>query len=87
MKTSFILVLAVVFAFRVSLDAAEPAKPKPAPPQPTSADISFGPHDVGCSRDWANTASNDPIEHESSLVTCVAAYRCQPTFDPQRMQE
>ena len=24
---------------------------------------------------------------ESSLVTCVAAYRCQPTFDPQRMQE
>ncbi len=42
---------------------------------------------VGCSRDWANSSSNDPVEHESSLVTCVAAYRCQPTFDPMHMQE
>ncbi len=42
---------------------------------------------VGCSRDQANAASNDPVERESSLVTCVAAYRCQPTLDPQRMQE
>lgn len=42
---------------------------------------------VGCSRDHANPASNDPVECESSLVTCVAAYRCQPTFDPKRMQE
>ena len=42
---------------------------------------------VGCSRDHANTASADPVERESSLVTCVAAYRCQPTFDPVRMQE
>lgn len=42
---------------------------------------------VGCSRDWANAASADPVERESSLVTCVAAYRCQPTFDPVRMQE
>lgn len=42
---------------------------------------------VGCSRDWAKAASNDPVERESSLVTCVAAYRCQPTFDPKRMQE
>ena len=42
---------------------------------------------VGCSRDWANAASIDPVERESSLVTCVAAYRCQPTFDPKRMQE
>jgi len=42
---------------------------------------------VGCSRDQANTASSDPVERESSLITCVAAYRCQPTFDPKRMQE
>ena len=42
---------------------------------------------VGCSRDWAKPDASDPVERESSLVTCVAAYRCQPTFDPQRMQE
>lgn len=42
---------------------------------------------VGCSRDQANAASNDAVERESSLVTCVAAYRCQPTLDPVRMQE
>ena len=32
-------------------------------------------------------ASSDSVERESSLVTCVAAYRCQPTIDPARMQE
>lgn len=42
---------------------------------------------VGCSRDWANSDAKRPVERESSLVTCVAAYRCQPTFDPKRMQE
>lgn len=42
---------------------------------------------VGCSRDWAKANASDPVERESSLVTCVAAFRCQPTFDPQRMQE
>jgi acetyl esterase/lipase len=42
---------------------------------------------AGCSRDQANPASTDPVERESSLVACVAAYRCQPTFDPVRMQE
>lgn len=42
---------------------------------------------VGCSRDQANAAASDPVERESSLVTCVAAYRCQPTLDPVRMQE
>ena len=42
---------------------------------------------VGCSRDHADAKSADPVERESSLVTCVAAYRCQPTFDPVRMQE
>jgi len=42
---------------------------------------------AGCSQDQATAASSDPVERESSLVTCVAAYRCQPTFDPARMQE
>jgi CubicO group peptidase (beta-lactamase class C family) len=42
---------------------------------------------VGCSRDHADPASLDPLERTSSLVTCVAAYRCQPTLDPVRMQE
>ncbi len=42
---------------------------------------------VGCSRDQANAASLDPVERASSLVSCVAAYRCQPTLDPVRMQE
>jgi len=42
---------------------------------------------AGCSRDHADPAATDPLERESSLVRCVAAYRCQPTFDPKRMQE
>lgn len=42
---------------------------------------------VGVTADHANTASADPVERVSSRVTCVAAYRCQPTFDPKRMQE
>lgn len=42
---------------------------------------------VGVSADQANPSAADPIERASSRVTCVAAYRCQPTFDPQRMQE
>ena len=42
---------------------------------------------VGTSRDHANAVSADPVERTSSLVTCVAAYRCQPTIDPKRMQE
>lgn len=42
---------------------------------------------VGCSGEHRNASSNDPVEQQSSSVTCVAAYRCQPTFDPKRMQE
>ncbi len=42
---------------------------------------------VGCSKDKAVASSADPVERASSLVTCVAAYRCQPTLDPKRMQE
>ena len=42
---------------------------------------------VGCAADHANPTSSDPVESISSAVTCVAAYRSQPTIDPQRMQE
>lgn len=42
---------------------------------------------VGCSQDQADPNSSDPVERVSSKVTCVAAYRCQPTLDPQRMQD
>lgn len=42
---------------------------------------------AGCSREQADPLANDPIERESSRVACVAAYRCQPTLDPKRMQE
>ena len=42
---------------------------------------------VGCARDQAQAESSDPVERESSRVACVAAYRCQPTLDPVRMQE
>ena len=41
---------------------------------------------VGCAVDRADPKSNDPVERVSSLVTCVAAYRSQPSIDPQRMQ-
>jgi hypothetical protein len=42
---------------------------------------------VGCSADRADLESEDPVARLSTKVTCVAAYRCQPTIDPQRMQE
>ena len=42
---------------------------------------------VGCTPDHADSSSSDPVERTSSKVTCVAAYRCQPTIDPQQMQE
>jgi acetyl esterase/lipase len=42
---------------------------------------------VACSADRANPNATDPVEKVSSKVTCVAAYRCQPTIDPKRMQE
>jgi acetyl esterase/lipase len=42
---------------------------------------------VACSADRADPKSNDPVERASTTVTCVAAYRCQPTIDPKRMQE
>lgn len=42
---------------------------------------------VGCSADRANPQASDPVERQSTGVRCVAAYRCQPTIDPRRMQE
>ena len=42
---------------------------------------------VGCSADRADAKSADPVARMSSKVTCVAAYRSQPTIDPKRMQE
>lgn len=41
---------------------------------------------VGCVADQANPQSDDPIERVSSKVTCVAAYRSQPSIDPKQMQ-
>ncbi len=41
---------------------------------------------VGCVADQADTSADEPLKRQSSLVTCVAAYRSQPSIDPQRMQ-
>ncbi|MCX6897656.1 MAG: hypothetical protein NT105_03060 [Verrucomicrobia bacterium] len=42
---------------------------------------------VGCSADRSNPQAADSVEHVSTKVTCVAAYRSQPSIDPKRMQE
>lgn len=42
---------------------------------------------VGCAGEKAKPESNDPVERHSTQVSCVAAYRSQPTLDPRRMQE
>ncbi len=42
---------------------------------------------VGCIGDRMNVQCDDPVERVSSRVTCVAAYRSQPSIDPQRMQQ
>ena len=42
---------------------------------------------VGCAEDQADPTSQDPVERVSSKVTCIAAHRCQPSIDPQRIQE
>jgi len=42
---------------------------------------------VACVGERADPKSTDPVERVSSKVTCVAAFRCQPTIDPKRMQE
>lgn len=42
---------------------------------------------VGCAGERADPQSADPVERVSTQVTCVGAFRSQPTIDPQRMQE
>ena len=42
---------------------------------------------VGCAGERADPKSNDPVERVSTKVTCVGAYRSQPSIDPKRMQE
>jgi hypothetical protein len=42
---------------------------------------------VNSAGERAHPQSNDPVERTSTRVTCVAAYRCQPTIDPVRMQQ
>jgi acetyl esterase/lipase len=42
---------------------------------------------VGCVPDRADAGSSDPVARESTKITCVAAYRSQPSIDPKRMRE
>ena len=42
---------------------------------------------VGCAGEKANAQSADTIERVSTKVTCVGAFRSQPSIDPKRMQE
>ena len=42
---------------------------------------------VGCVSDRADPQASDPVERVSTKVTCVAAYRSQPSIDPKRMQD
>lgn len=41
---------------------------------------------VGCAGEMANPASADPVERVSTKVTCVGAWRSQPSIDPKQMQ-
>jgi acetyl esterase/lipase len=42
---------------------------------------------VACAGERADPTAKDPVERVSTKVTCVAAYRSQPSIDPKRMQE
>ena len=42
---------------------------------------------VGCVGERANPKSSDPVERVSTKVTCVGAFRSQPSIDPKRMQD
>ncbi len=42
---------------------------------------------VGCSGERADPSSPDPVERVSTKVTCVGAFRSQPSIDPKQMQE
>ena len=39
---------------------------------------------VGCAGERAEPKSEDPVQRLSTKVTCVAAYRSQPSIDPKR---
>lgn len=41
---------------------------------------------VGCAGEKADPGSSDPVERVSTRVTCVGAWRSQPSIDPKRMQ-
>jgi acetyl esterase/lipase len=42
---------------------------------------------LGCAGERSDPASTDPVERVSTKVTCVGAWRSQPSIDPKRMQE
>ena len=42
---------------------------------------------VGCAGEKADPGSSDPVERVSTRVTCVGAWRSQPSIDPKQMQE
>lgn len=42
---------------------------------------------VGCAGERADAKSNDPVERVSSKVSCVGAWRSQPSIDPRQMRE
>jgi hypothetical protein len=42
---------------------------------------------VGCAGERADPKSADPVERISTKVTCVGAFRSQPSIDPKQMQE
>ena len=42
---------------------------------------------VGCAGERANPNASDPVDRLSTKVSCVAAFRSQPSVDPKQMQE
>ncbi|MDR3633166.1 MAG: hypothetical protein P4L84_04965 [Isosphaeraceae bacterium] len=42
---------------------------------------------IACAGERADPKSADPVERVSTKVTCVGAFRSQPSIDPKRMQE
>jgi hypothetical protein len=63
--------------------AGDRAHSTPSTPSTTSGQASSGQAGSG----QADPKSDDPVERVSTAVTCVAAYRSQPSIDPKRMQE
>ncbi|HEY5314808.1 MAG TPA: hypothetical protein VIK18_19900 [Pirellulales bacterium] len=41
---------------------------------------------LGCEGERADPNASDPVERVSTKVTCVGAYRSQPSIDPKQMQ-